>query len=179
MEKFERLQKIRSGGNVSRYHTIPLIRSQDVAAHSWGVAVVYNILWPDDVGPALVACLYHDCAEFWTGDIPAPVKYHSPAVKEAADKVEEEFRDKYDISFDLDDETKAKIKCADYIELCMRCLEERRMGNTLIDKAFHKGAQLTTEYRKRLKTNKDGQLVFELQRAIEKEWNCVTGKELS
>ena len=43
--KFAKLQKIRNGGNVKRYHTIPIIREQSNAAHSWGVAVLFDQLW--------------------------------------------------------------------------------------------------------------------------------------
>ena len=38
----------------------------------------------------MVLCaIYHDCSEILTGDLPTPVKYHNPAIKESYKAIEE------------------------------------------------------------------------------------------
>jgi 5'-deoxynucleotidase len=43
-----------------------------------------------DVNAVVVAALYHDCGEVITGDMPSPIKYHSPAITQAYKAVEKQ-----------------------------------------------------------------------------------------
>ena len=47
-----------------------------------------------DPGQAAIAGLYHDASEILTGDLPTPVKYDNPAIKEAYKAVERVAADK-------------------------------------------------------------------------------------
>lgn len=76
---FDRLENTLQAGEVVRYHTTPRVRSQNVAAHSWGVAVIamaltQNVNDADKIKRLLFDALTHDVAELFTGDIPTPAK---------------------------------------------------------------------------------------------------------
>ena len=42
-----------------------------------------------DVGAVAVAALYHDAGEILTGDMPTPIKYYNPGIREAYKAVEQ------------------------------------------------------------------------------------------
>ena len=136
--QFAKLQRIRNGGNVKRYHTIPIIREQSNAAHSWGVAVLFDQLWGVKSMNGVRASLYHDCAEYVTGDIPAPIKRSSKNVKEAINEVEHKFNTELGITVDLNKEDQVKVKFCDCLEGALFCLEELEMGNKMIINVFGK-----------------------------------------
>ena len=143
--KFIKLQKIRNGGNVKRYHTLPIIREQSNAAHSWGVAVLLDQLWGLDWGEnsvalakMLKASLYHDCAEYLTGDLPAPIKKSSEAVAEVIKELEDNFNKDLDILIRLEDYDEVKVKFCDCLEGALFCLEELEMGNKMVADVFSK-----------------------------------------
>ena len=60
-----------------------------VLAHALGVIRrdVFGV--PCDPDEAAAVALYHDCSEILTGDLPTPIKYHSPEIHEAYRQVEE------------------------------------------------------------------------------------------
>lgn len=136
--QFAKLQRIRNGGNVKRYHTIPIIREQSNAAHSWGVAVLFDQLWGVKSMNGVRASLYHDCAEYVTGDIPAPIKRSSKNVKEAINEVEHKFNTELGITVGLNKEDQVKVKFCDCLEGALFCLEELEMGNKMIINVFGK-----------------------------------------
>lgn len=73
--------------------------NENVMEHSWEVATICHALGlirnrhfdgTLDVNAVVVAALYHDCGEVITGDMPSPIKYHSPAITTAYKAVEKE-----------------------------------------------------------------------------------------
>ena len=87
--------------------------------------------------------LYHDCSEILTGDLPTPIKYHSPeiigayrqveslACQKLLDTLPEELRGAFAPM--LEGETQARchdlVKAADKLSAYIKCIEERRAGN--------------------------------------------------
>tara|TARA_R110000823_G_scaffold154417_1_gene285290 strand:- start:655 stop:1176 length:522 start_codon:yes stop_codon:yes gene_type:complete len=134
--KFAKLQRIRNGGNVKRYHTIPIIREQNNAAHSWGVAVLFDQLWGVKSMNGVRASLYHDCAEYLTGDLPAPIKKSSKEVTKVIKQLEDDFNAELDIAIDINKEDQVKVKFCDCLEGALFCLEELEMGNKMIINVF-------------------------------------------
>mgnify|MGYP003148758796 CR=1 FL=1 len=134
MNEFERLQKIRCGGNVERFHVLPTIRRNSVAAHSWGVAVVCLSLWDDCSFSLVKAALYHDCAEYLTGDLPAPIKLASEQVSSAIRALEIDYEKELNIYIPLSEKDNARLKFADCLDGALFCLEELKMGNRMISK---------------------------------------------
>lgn len=136
----DRQERIRLGGQVRRYHTRPVHNQQTVAAHSWGVAaILLDIVPPEEQSVALLrAALYHDVAEYDTGDVPAQAKWISPKLKDALDELEAGIEEEYGISYYLTLSAKDKnwLKIADLMELMWFVLEERRMGNRNVDEIF-------------------------------------------
>lgn len=73
--------------------------NENVMEHSWEVATISHALalirnrhfgGDLDVNAIVVAALYHDCGEVITGDMPSPIKYHSPEITRAYKAVEKQ-----------------------------------------------------------------------------------------
>jgi len=96
-----------------------------------------------DPGQAAIAGLYHDAPEILTGDLPTPVKYDNPAIKDAYKAVErvaadkllamlpEELRGGFApyVREELDEELLRVVKAADKLSAYIKCLEELKAGN--------------------------------------------------
>ena len=94
--------------------------------------------------------LYHDAPETLTGDMPTPVKYYSPHIREAYAQVEqsacehlasmlpEDLRADFAPFFfkdESDEELWKLVKAADKICAYIKCIEEKKAGNTEFDRA--------------------------------------------
>ena len=109
------------GGSVLRYHTHgnqSLLQS--VADHTWRVQVILLHLWPDASRDLLMAALYHDVAECFTGDIPAPVK-RMPGIMEEIKKLEKELDTLLGVNINLSLAEGLRLKVADKLELLRWC----------------------------------------------------------
>ena len=132
--------------------------SENISEHSHQVAVLAHALAlirrdilklpTPDPDRCAVAALYHDATEILTGDLPTPIKYYNPEIKEAYKQVEriagnrlldmlpEELRSSYE-HYVLEDEEALLpfIKAADKLSAHIKCLEEQKAGNTEFDTA--------------------------------------------
>ena len=132
--------------------------SENISEHSHQVAVLAHalalirrdILKLDSPDPdrCAVAALYHDASEILTGDLPTPIKYYNPDIKEAYKQVERiagnrlldmlppELRVSYE-HYVLEDDAELLpfIKAADKLSAHIKCLEEQKAGNTEFDTA--------------------------------------------
>ena len=61
-----------------------------VAVLAHALAVIRNRCFGGQVDPGTVAvaALYHDASEILTGDLPTPIKYYNPAIRDAYKQVE-------------------------------------------------------------------------------------------
>ncbi len=95
-----------------------------------------------DAGAVAVAALYHDAAEILTGDMPTPIKYYNPAIRDSYKAVEQvaeekllsmlpaELRPAYeDALCPADTEVRELVKAADKLSAHIKCLEELKAGN--------------------------------------------------
>lgn len=114
-----------------------------VIAHALGIIRrdVYHI--PCDPEECAAVALYHDCSEILTGDLPTPIKYHSPEIREAYRQVEqlacdklldtlpEEIRASFApfVGGEAEDRLHDIVKAADKLSAYIKCIEERRAGN--------------------------------------------------
>ena len=108
---------------------------------------ILNLPTPDPDRCA-VAALYHDASEILTGDLPTPIKYYNPEIKDAYKQVERiagnrlldmlpaQLRASYE-HYVLEDEAELLpfIKAADKLSAHIKCLEEQKAGNTEFDTA--------------------------------------------
>lgn len=103
---------------------------------------------------AAVIALYHDASEIITGDMPTPIKYYNPAIKNAYKAVErvaqerlismlpEDLRPIYrPVIVNEDDVLERYVKAADKLSALIKCIEEERMGN----KEFLKAKEATEQ----------------------------------
>ena len=110
-------------------HALAVIRNQRFGGHV-------------DPGAVAVAALYHDAGEILTGDMPTPIKYHNPAIREAYKDVEavaeqkllamlpEELQPVYAPILTIrDEETVRLVKAADKLSAYIKCVEELKAGN--------------------------------------------------
>ena len=138
---------------IHRWPLMHNVRIENVQEHSLQVAMVAHALalirnrfFDGQLNPERIATLamFHDVSEVLTGDLPTPVKYYNPAIKEEYKKIEkiaeqklidmapEPFREDYAelISGDKHSEDEAFIvKAADVICAYLKTLEELSAGN--------------------------------------------------
>lgn len=132
--------------------------SENVQEHSHQVAVLAHALAliRRDIlglpGPnpdrCAVAALYHDASEILTGDLPTPIKYYNPDIKQAYKQVEhiagnrllemlpQQLRESYrPWVMEEDESVMPTVKAADKLSAYIKCLEEQKAGNTEFDSA--------------------------------------------
>lgn len=122
----------------------------DVAYITHALVSLYNQSHPEqplDCGRAVLYALYHDCSEILTGDMPTPVKYHDEHLKNAYKAMEQEMAaqllDRLPVTMKPDfapyftptGEYQALVKAADRLSALIKCIEERKMGNTEFETA--------------------------------------------
>ena len=118
-------------GAVQRWHTWPTLKTQDVAAHSWGVAMILHRIAPKFSG-LIVYALTHDLHEVESGDAPYHAKLAFPELKAAISKQEQQFIDKHNLWEPITEKEHQFLKWADMFELLLWCFREQDLGNRRI-----------------------------------------------
>lgn len=143
----QKLNEIRKGGQVKRYHTVPMLNNDSVAQHSWGVAVILLDIKPNASAELIKAALYHDVTEYYTGDVPATTKWANPGIKKQLDELETMYEQVLDIRVPLAGNERQLVKYADMADLVLNCLHEYKMGNryakVLIERGMGKLSETT------------------------------------
>ena len=132
--------------------------SENISEHSHQVAVLAHALAlirrdilklpTPDPDRCAVAALYHDASEILTGDLPTPIKYYNPDIKDAYKQVERiagnrlldmlppELRASYEhLVLEDEEDVLPFVKAADKLSAHIKCLEEQKAGNTEFDSA--------------------------------------------
>ncbi len=128
----EIIETLHDSGRVRRLHTVPTVVEHTVGQHVFGSLVIARALCHAnsvDFGRVAPALLLHDAAEIYTGDVPAPVKWHRPVIDKELRSIEEEFENRYNVGVTLTPVEEMVVKAADILDLMASCLHERRMGN--------------------------------------------------
>ncbi len=136
--------------DVRRWALMQNTRSENLSEHTLDVCYLTHLLitlhnrrfgGDLDAGRAIQYALYHDCTEILTGDLPTPVKYYSPALRNAYADLEgqarerllsmlpEDLQKEYRGSFEIDPAYHPYLKAADRLSALIKCVEERRQGN--------------------------------------------------
>lgn len=145
---------------IDRWALMNNTTKENIAEHSHSVAVIAHALAlignkkfgkSYDAQRVAVLALYHDTTEVITGDMPTPVKYYNDDIKNVYKDIEriagerllnmlpDEFREDYYSLFehcDGDKELWRLVKAADKISALIKCIEEKRMGNSEFEKAL-------------------------------------------
>jgi len=134
-------------------------REENLSEHSLEVAfiahalgVINNEIFGGTINAERLAILamYHDVTEIITGDMPTPVKYYSPVIRNAYKEVEHVAKDEILTGLPLnlrkvyepllletskEEELWAYVKAADKISAYIKCIEEINTGNLDFSKA--------------------------------------------
>ena len=138
---------------------------ENVMEHSWEVAVIAHTLaliknryyaGQVDANAIATAALYHDITEVITGDLPTPIKYHSPAILDAYKNIEHQAETELlkllpaALQKDFQPliqheqlplEHQLIIKAADKISAYLKCQSELKAGNSEFEIAAQQLAQ--------------------------------------
>jgi 5'-deoxynucleotidase len=145
---------------IHRWGLMRNTRTENIQEHSLQVAMIAHALavlenerlGRDAVDPDRTALLavYHDAEEVITGDLPTPVKYFNPQVRDAVDGLEEVAKRKLlgllpealrgvfePLYFARPEDAPAwrMVKLADKLCAYLKCLEEAKAGNREFERA--------------------------------------------
>lgn len=119
---------IKAGYDVTRWHTMPNSRPQNLASHLWGVAMILIRTFPGsekDKFLLLRVALEHDLAESIIGDMPKPARTEEHEAYERRVCSAEGIWHEYILPPHL----VPWFKYADLIEAGLHCLREMNVGN--------------------------------------------------
>ena len=130
--------------------------SHMVAVLAHGLATIQRdiLRQPADPDRCAAAALFHDASEILTGDLPTPIKYYNPAIKQAYKEIEavscekllsmlpEELRNSYaPLLHESEEDVRIIVKAADKLSAYIKCLEELKAGNTEFESAARQTMQ--------------------------------------
>ena len=119
--------------------------SHMVAVLSHALAVIRREVFGGNADPEACACaaLFHDATEIFTGDLPTPIKYFDPEIRQAYHRVEdaaaekllgllpEELQGAYEpLLRETDADMRKIVKAADKLAAYLKCREELAAGNS-------------------------------------------------
>lgn len=170
MEKSHFFAMINRMKYINRWGLMNNTNSENISEHSLQVAmfthcmiIMHNEMFNDNLNPehGAVLGLYHDASEIITGDLPTPVKYYNPDIRDAYKKVEaiaeerlmhllpEKMQKYYEniLSYSDEDEVYWKyVKAADKISAVTKCMEEIKMGNQEFKDAYKTLIKAVNDY---------------------------------
>lgn len=113
-----------------------------VLAHALGVIRRDVLGQPCDPNACAAAALFHDASEIFTGDLPTPIKYYNPTIRDAYKQVESVAAEKLlgmlpaemagayaPLLREEDCEVYTLVKAADKLSAYIKCMEEVKAGN--------------------------------------------------
>ncbi len=136
--------------------------SHMVAVLAHGLALIQRDILgqPADPDRCAAAALFHDASEILTGDLPTPIKYYNPAIKQAYKEIEavscekllsmlpDQLRGSYSpLLHEADPAVNTIVKAADKLSAHIKCLEELKAGNS----EFESAAQQTEQALRNMK----------------------------
>lgn len=143
---------------IKRWSLMRSVREENIMEHSQSVAVIAHALalinnkefgGDVDVNKVVLLAQYHEVGEVITGDLPTPIKYFNPEIKNAYKDLEknaserllsmlpESLQSEYKQYIIPDENTEEYklVKCADRLAAYLKCVEEVKAGNSEFKKA--------------------------------------------
>ena len=141
---------------INRWALMRNSREENLSEHSLEVAMIAHALCVIanerysrelNADRAALVGLYHDSSEIITGDMPTPVKYYNPDIRDAYKQVEtiaefklleklpRDLRPAFEKIYKTDNSAEDKymrrlVKAADKLSAYIKCIEEEKAGNT-------------------------------------------------
>ena len=152
----DRMQYINRWGLMRNNRTENLKEhSMDVAIVAHALATIHNRIYPEtgplvDTHYVMGIALLHDASEIITGDMPTPIKYFNPEIKQSYDAIEEFAKGRLQRMLPpelqpafqpllfpqpAEQELWRIVKAADKICAYLKCVEELKAGNQEFAKA--------------------------------------------
>ena len=143
---------------IRRWSLMRSVREENIMEHSQQVSVIAHALalinnkilgGNADVNKVVLLAQYHEVGEVITGDLPTPIKYFNPEIKNAykdlekdaseklLDMLPETLKEEYR-EFILPNEQTYEyklVKAADRLSAYLKCVEEVKAGNSEFKKA--------------------------------------------
>lgn len=142
---------------IDRWGLMNNTKTENISEHSLETAIlahalvnIANVRLNEhlDADRAAVIAMFHDASEIITGDMPTPIKYYNPEIKNAYKTVEkvaeqrllsmlpEDLQPVYRPVISNEDAVLERyVKAADKLSALIKCIEEVRMGNNEFLKA--------------------------------------------
>ncbi len=144
---------------INRWSLMRNTREENLSEHSFDVAVLAHALavitnkrfgGHVDEAQCVMMALYHDTSEIITGDLPTPVKYDNPTLRDAYKQLEsvasqkllsmlpEDLQPSYRLFFEEENSENIEqriVKAADKLAALIKCIEELHQGNLDFAKA--------------------------------------------
>ncbi len=143
---------------IRRWSLMRSVREENIMEHSQQVAVIAHALalinnkmlgGNADVNKTVLLAQYHEVGEVITGDLPTPIKYFNPEIKNAYKDLEqraserilnmlpETLKEEYKgyILPDTNTYEYKLVKAADRLSAYLKCVEEVKAGNSEFKKA--------------------------------------------
>ena len=136
---------------ITRWSLMRSTVTENIQEHSHMVAVLAHALGvirrdvlgkPCDPNACAAAALFHDATEIFTGDLPTPIKYYNPTIRDAYKQVESVAAEKLlgmlpaemagaygPLLREEDREVYPLVKAADKLSAYIKCMEEVEAGN--------------------------------------------------
>lgn len=136
--RVDKYKVLREGGQVRRFHTVPILGEARVDSHSFNMALLLMILMPDYPRQLLVAVLVHDLAERFVGDTPAFAKYGlNPDLGKALHAAEAVVEKELGLDITLTDFERQWLKGLDLLECYIFCCDQQQLGNNNVHSTIH------------------------------------------
>ena len=157
MEEYQFFALISRMRYITRWGLMRNSYSENIQEHSHMVAVLAHglaLIRRDILGleaepeRCATAALYHDASEIYTGDLPTPIKYYNPEIKEAYKQVEhisgtkllsllpEALQSSFaPLIYEEDERVQRIVKAADKLSAHIKCVEELKAGNREFESA--------------------------------------------
>ena len=125
-----RVLAAREGGNVLRCHTVPHHGQYSVGKHSYDALSLLLLLHPNPSMNLVKATLWHDCAERFVGDMPAPAKWLNQRLGEEYELAEREAQKASGLELpELTEDEQNWLTAVDRVELLLWAEEQAALGN--------------------------------------------------
>ncbi len=143
---------------IKRWSLMRSVREENIMEHSLEVSIIAHALaviknkvfgGNVDVSKVVLLAQYHEVGEVITGDLPTPIKYFNPEIKNAykdlekiaskkiLDTLPDDIKTEYEqyILPNEDSEEYKIVKGADRLSAYLKCVEELKAGNSEFKKA--------------------------------------------
>lgn len=166
-----------NGGASKRYHTVDTLKTQDIAAHSFGVAWLCELFTGGKASKNLImAALAHDLAEHVVGDVPSPSK-RALKIGELFDGFENKLLSENGVSAygeALNPEEALILKLSDMTEGMLFCLRERTLGNRSVEVVYGRFRTYAQEALERYPAPEHAATIMTILDEIHNEWKEIT-----